>query len=269
MPTNHSLTPEDRRALQKIPVLLRKYPGQYGHLTNPTTQKYAHTLQGYPPAEAIRKAEEYRQEVQTQNDKEEAETKKAAQRKAELAKPYYSLGRSGLIGIMLRSLMASINWTPFISPNWYEMTDRGLIIHTPFANVTERLITHADLAERRRELGVNPPAYFDAILNFLKQLRFKVSAPWGSITVREPGSGVILAELVDFWPEINVAKLRKDLTAIHRANNPYATHLVLPKLVDFYSYYIDEWDDEYRIASDVESETASEAPTVTESSSEE
>jgi hypothetical protein len=248
MANRRSLTLADRQALAKIRELLSRYPGQYGRLDDPLTRRYAQELLRYPPAEAIIKAEQYRQEVKEHNDKQEALTEKAKERRAELRqKPIYSLGRTGLAGILLRSFMASLNWTPLLSPNWYELTDRGLIVHTPFANVTERVITHGDLVERRRELGVNPPTYFDSIIGFLKQLRITAKTPWGTITLREPGSGVVLGEVVEIRPDDKLALIRRGLADIHRANEPYAAHLVLPKLVDFFSYYIDEWDEEFHL----------------------
>jgi hypothetical protein len=255
MANRRPLTPEDHQALVKIRELLRKYPGQYGRLDDPLTRQFAQKLLQYPPAEAIVKAEEFRQEVKVHNDKQESEVKKAQQLKDQLkTQPVYSLGRTGLVGVFFRSFMASVNWTPLLSPNWYELTDAGLVVHTPFANVTERTITHADLAEKRRELGVNPPSYFDSVIGFLKQLRINAKTPWGTITVREPGSGVVLGEVVEIQPEQKLAQIRKGLAFIYRANNPYATHHVLPKLVDFFSYYIDEWDDEYRLQPVVTSE---------------
>lgn len=248
MATKPELTDADRRALEQIRDLLRKYPGQYGRLDDPLTLRYAQELLHFRPSEAIAKAEEFRQQVKAHNDREEELTALAQQRQTELrARPIYSLGYGGLIGVLLRSLMASINWTPLSSPNWYELTDRGLIVHTPLAIVTERVVTHRDLQEKRLELGVNPPAYLDRLIGFLKQLRIKFVIPWGQITLREPGSGVTLAEVVEIKPEEKLAQIRRDLAVLYRAANPYATHLVLPKLVDFYSYYIDEWDDEYRL----------------------
>ncbi|RIK42417.1 MAG: hypothetical protein DCC55_08950 [Chloroflexi bacterium] len=264
MATKPELTDTDRKALKQIRELLRKYPAQYGRLDDPLTQRYAQELLHFRPSEAIVKAEEFRQEVKARNDQEEELAAAAEQRRAELrARPIYSLGYAGLIGVLLRSFVASINWTPLSSPNWYELTDRGLIVHTPLANVTERVVTHRDLQEKRLELGVNPPVYLDRLIGFLKQLRINYRTPWGQITLREPGSGVVLAEVVEIRPDEKLAQIRADLAALHRAADPYANHLILPKLVDFFSYYIDEWDDEYRLypplATEVAENTSEEA----------
>jgi hypothetical protein len=243
------LTTEDRQALEQIRSLLKRYPGQYGRLDDPQTRQFAQELLQYPPAEAVRKVEEFRQQIKSFNDTQEEKDADAVKVKERLKQqPIYSLNRGGILGIFFRSFMASLNATPLASPNWYEVTDRGLIIHAPFATVTERLVTHRDLQEKRIELGVNPPVYFDALIGFLKQLRFRFSTPWGTITVREPGSGVTLTEVVEIWPDRKLAQIRQALADLHRANNRYAAHQILPKLVDFYSYYIDEWDDEYRIS---------------------
>jgi hypothetical protein len=243
-----NLTDADREALKKIRDLLERYPGQYGRLDDPQIQRFAQELLHYPPAAAVVRAEEFRQQVKDEND-QQAQIDQAAQGRLQELKdrPIYSLNRGGILGIMFRSFMSSVNGTPLASPNWYELTHRGLIIHAPFSTVTERLITFRDLQEKRIELGVNPPVYFDAPIGFLKQLRIRAQAPWGTITVREPGSGVTLAEVVEIWPEARLAQIRKDLAILHRAHNPYAHHRVLPKLVDFFSYYIDEWDEDYRL----------------------
>lgn len=248
MPTKPKLTEADHEALRQIRELLRKYPGQYGRLDDPLTLRYAQELLHYRPSEAIIKAEEFRQQFKAHNDREEELTELARQRRDELkARPVYSLGYGGIIGVFLRSIMASINWTPLSSPNWYELTERGLIVHTPLANVTERVVMHRDLQEKRLELGVNPPAYLDRMIGFLKQIRISYRTPWGQITLREPGSGVTLAEVVEIRPDEKLAQIRKDLATLHRVANPYATHLILPKIVDFFSYYIDEWDEEYHL----------------------
>jgi hypothetical protein len=248
MAARPNLTDADREALKQIRELLRSYPGQYGRLDDPQIQRFAQELLRYPPAEAIVRAEEFRQQVKDENEKQALIDQEAQNRLQELkARPIYSLNRGGILGILFRSFMASVNGTPLVSPNWYELNDRGLIIHAPFSTVTERVVTFRDLQEKRIELGVNPPVYFDAPIGFLKQLRIRVQAPWGTITVREPGSGVTLAEVVEIWPEARLAQIRKALADLHRAANPYANHKVLPKLVDFFSYYIDEWDDSYRL----------------------
>ncbi|MCL4862587.1 MAG: hypothetical protein KJZ93_24460 [Caldilineaceae bacterium] len=249
MLVKRKLTDEDRKALKQIRTLLKRYPGQYGRLDDPMVRQFAQDLLHYPPSEAIVKAEEFRERVKNINNSLEDEAEKAANRREELKKnPVYSLGRAGLAGIMLRSFMSSVNGTPLSSPNWYELNERGLVVHTPFSIVTERVVTHRDLQEKRFELGVNPPVYFDSILGFLKQLRINASAPWGQITLREPGSGVTLAEVVEIRPEQQLAKIKKDLALLYRAANPYANHLMLPKMVDFFSYYIDEWDDELQFS---------------------
>lgn len=248
MPARDELTPADHEALRQIREILRRYPGSFGRIEDPLTQQMAQELLHYPPRQAVRKAEEFRERVKQRNDAEEALSDKAKARVAQLKeRPVYSLGRSGLFGAFFRSFMASVNATPLSSTNWYELTDRALIFHMPFASVTERPVTHRDLVEKRLELGVNPPVYFDWILGMLKQLRINVQSPWGTITLREPGSGVTLAEIVEIKPSEKLAELRKDLAAIHRASYPYAHHVVLPRLVDLFSYYIDEWDPEFRV----------------------
>lgn len=165
MLVKRKLTEADRKALDQIWALLRKYPGQYGRLDDPTVRQFAQDLLHYPPSEAIVKAEEFRQRVRDFNNALEDEADKAEKRREELkSNPVYSLGRAGLAGIMLRSFMSSVNGTPLSSPNWYELNERGLVVHTPFSIVTERVVTHRDLQEKRFELGVNPPVYFDSIL---------------------------------------------------------------------------------------------------------
>lgn len=248
MPVRHKLTPADHEALRQIREILQRYPGSFGRIEDPLTQQMAQELLHYPPREAVRKAEEFREQIKRLNDLEEEKTAQAAKRMAELReRPVYSLGRTGIIGAFFRSFMASLNATPLTSTNWYELTDRGLVVHMPFSSVTERTVNHIDLLEKRLELGVNPPFYFDWILGMLKQLRINIQTPWGTITLREPGSGVTLAEIVELKPNLKLAQIRQDLAAIHRVRYPYVNHRLLPRLVDLYSYYLDEWDPEFRV----------------------
>jgi hypothetical protein len=241
---NYRLTSDDHEALNAIRELLRKYPPSAVGITDDSFTRLLAELINVPPTQAMQKARELRDRFRAHNDKEDVITEQARQRQQELKEhPIYNIGRPGLWGLFLRSFMASVNGTPFSSANWFELNDRGLVLHTPLAAVTERTVTARDLAEKRVELGVDPPAYLDRILAVLKQLRINVQTPWGRITAREPGSGLVLADIVTIRPNEKLATIKKDLSILMRADNPYVNYKRLPKVADFLSYYLDVWED--------------------------
>jgi hypothetical protein len=243
MTTIPDITAKDIQAIEEIRHFLLNYPTPYGqHKLDDLAMRYAQELVKYPPSQAMAKAKEFRDRLKALNEREEVESDKALARRQDLKEhPIYNVGRPGLISMITRSMLASINGTPFDAINWFEVTDRGLVLHTPVAAVSERVITSRDLQEKRVELGVDPAAYFDRPLAWLKQLRFNVQAPWGRISFREPGSGLVLGEVVTFKPEEKLASIRAALATLARAADPYARHKLLPSIADFLGYYLDDW----------------------------
>lgn len=198
----------------------------------------AMSLSRLPADEALQRAEAHIASIQAANERNEERYQKALKELDELEdNPITSASRRGLIGYLTRQILATLNGTPSISLRWFEVMEDGLHMYQPFATVTERMVTHADLAEGRLVLSVNPPGYMDAILGFLRQFRDSVSAPWGEVVVYEPGSGDIVATAVAWRPEGKVRQIRKALENIHLAQNPYVNYQRVPRKVDLLSYY--------------------------------
>lgn len=204
----------------------------------PELASIANRLSRLPADQALAQAERHIAAIQQANEKLE-ERAEAAQAKVDKLKdePITSAGKRGLMGYLKRQLLATINGTPAISLRWFEVKDDGLHMYQPFATVTERTVTHGDLAEGRIVLSVDPPGYLDAILGFLRQFRSGVSAPWGQVVAYEPGSGETVATVVAWKPDYKVKRIREALEAIFLAQNPYVNYQRVPRKVDLLSYY--------------------------------
>jgi len=238
------LSPADREALNKIRRMFQEERATNWGMPEEYAFKYAHELVNASPAEALEKAKQFINELREHNAKEDEKFKQAKARKEELKKnPISNVGSRGIWGYIRRQILAAINGTPFSSLNILEVDDSGLQVYLPFAPVSQRTIKHKDIQEKRALLSVNPPAYLDSILGYLKQFRKNIPIPIGEIVLYEPGSGKTIASAVAQRPDLKLEEIKKALEQLHRVENPYEKHKRLPRVVDLLIYYdLNHWE---------------------------
>jgi hypothetical protein len=203
----------------------------------------AQELAEVPPTQVVAKAKEILAKLKANNLKEKDKREKAKTIVADLkTNSITNLGRPGLIGYLQRSIMASVNGTPLNALNWMEVNDKGLQVYTPLAPVSQRTFKHRDFTSNKVVMSVDPPAYFDALIGLLKQLRIPFASPWGQIILYEPSSGRNLAEAVAIWPDRKIKQIREALLQVHLVENPFEGYRRLPRLVDLLGYHLEEWD---------------------------
>ncbi len=238
-----TITPEQIEAFDQIRRIFREHGETNWNMPPEIAIQYAQELADVPPDQVRQKAREILQKLKDNNTKEKQKREKAKERVAALkANSITNLGRPGLIGYLQRSIMASINGTPLNALNWMEVNDKGLQVYTPLAPVSQRTFKQRDLAGNRVVLSVDPPAYFDALIGLLKQLRINFTTPWGQIIVYEPSSGRNLGEAVALWPDRKIKEFRDALMQIHLVENPFEGYQRLPRMVDLLGYHVEEWD---------------------------
>lgn len=229
--------PEEQAAKQKIREIVEQSVPTNWQLP-PELASIANRLARLPADQALEQAEAHIAKIQAANERTEDRAEQAEQEVNNLTDdPITSASRRGLLGYLTRQLLATLNGTPSIALRWFEVDEGGLHMYQPFATVTERTVTHADLSEGRIVLSVDPPGYMDAILGFMRQFRSSISAPWGQVVAYEPGSGDIIATAVAWKPEEKVRRIRTALEAIYLAKNPYVNYQRVPRKVDLLSYY--------------------------------
>lgn len=238
------LSQADREALSKIRRMFQEERPTTWGMPEEYAFKYAHELVNAAPAEALEKAKQFINELREHNAKEDEKFKQAKARKEELKKkPISNVGSRGIWGYIRRQILAAINGTPFSSLNILEVDDSGLQVYLPFAPVSQRTIKFKDIKERKVLLSVNPPAYLDSMLGYVKQFRKNVAIPIGEIVVYEPGSGKTIASAVAQRPDLKAKEIEDALQQLHRVENPYEKHKRLPRVVDLLIYYdLNHWE---------------------------
>lgn len=250
---NQNPLPTDEQAKAEIEQIVEDERPTIWEMDQVYAVQFSQELIKSRPPKALARARRFRKSLEEHNKKEDKESAEAQKRRDALSKkPLYSSGEPGFLDSLFRSFLAGLNGTPGSWLNWMELNDKSLTVYTPFTSVTERKITQKDLDDKRFELGVNPPVYFDGILGQLRSFgiqnlwtpwgKVKIRTPWGQIVVREPGSGKELAAVVALWPNDKLDAFRKGLQQIYRAEHPFDKHKRLPKLSDLFNLYIDEWE---------------------------
>ncbi|MEZ4617777.1 MAG: hypothetical protein R2867_20020 [Caldilineaceae bacterium] len=190
------------------------------------------------PTLALIKASTYIQRLRRRNRSEQTKLVKARETRNKLrAEPITNAGPRGIKGLIQRWLLASLNATPFDNFNWIEVNQDGLQIYTPFATVSQRTIRPQQIIDGSIVLSVNPPAYLDPILGFLRQFRRNIQVPLGEIVVYEQGSGRTVARAIALHPDKKIKEMRAALEFLHLLENPYRRHQRLPRLRDILIYY--------------------------------
>lgn len=150
--------------------------------------------------------------------------------------PITNAGSRGARGLLIRWLLATLNASPTSGLNWMEVTKDGLQIYQPLATVSQRTIKHPQLAQNQLVISVNPPAYFDAPLGYLKQFFADITTPWGEIVVYEGGGARIVASAVAIWPAAKIKEIRAALELLHLAANEHEGFRRIPRLRDMFIY---------------------------------
>jgi len=150
--------------------------------------------------------------------------------------PITNAGSRGIRGLLIRGLLATLNASPTSGLNWMEVTKDGLQIYQPLATVSQRTIKYPQLAQNQLVISVNPPAYFDAPLGYLKQFFADITTPWGEIVVYEGGGARIVASAVAIWPAAKIKEMRAALELLHLAANEHEGFRRLPRLRDMFLY---------------------------------
>lgn len=243
--SNQDFTSEsERRALEKIRTLLEQRAETNWTMPDEYAFKKAHDIARLSPLEALREAKQYIESLREQNRTAQSRIESAQKRKQDLAEhPITNAGPRGLKGFIQRWALSLLNGTPFTNFNWIEVNQDGLQIYTPLATVSQRTITYKQLESGAVVLSVDPPAYLDQLLGFLRQFRRNVSVPWGELVVYEPGSGRNIARAIAMWPYEKQKEMTDALKQIYLLNQPYQGYKRLPRLRDLLIYY-DVHDDE-------------------------
>ncbi len=243
--SNQNLSADpDRRALDKIRALLEQRAETNWAMPDEYAFKKAHDIARLSPLEALREAKQYIEGLREQNRTAQSKIDAAQKRKQELAEhPITNAGPRGLKGFIQRWALSLLNATPFTNFNWIEVNQDGLQIYTPLATVSQRTITYKQIEGGAIVFSVNPPAYLDQILGFLRQFRRTVPVPWGELVVYEPGSGRNIARAIAMWPYDKQKEMTDALKHLALLNQPYQGYKRLPRLRDLLIYY-DVHDDE-------------------------
>lgn len=204
---------------------------------------FAQDIAHYPPIEALKKVQEYINRIRDNNLKQRSKYEDASKYKAELnANPITNAGSRGLTGYFWRQILATINATPLTSLNLFEVNGDGLQIFQPFATISRRVVRWRELKNNELTLSVNPPAYFDWLLGFLRQFSRNIVSPWGELVLYERGSGRDIARAVALWPDTKIKEIRAALERLSLADDRDANRRVEPRKVDLLTYYdVDDW----------------------------
>ncbi len=237
------LTPDDRAALEEIRRLLAHPMGTNWAMPEEYLM-FAQDIAHYPPAEARAKVQEYIDRIRTQNAKQRGKFENSLKFRAEITEnPLTNAGRRGVIGYFWRQILSTINGTPLTSLNLFELTTDGLQIFQPFATISKRTVRWRELKNNELTLSVNPPAYLDWLLGFLRQFFRNIATPWGEIVLYERGSGRDIARAVALWPDAKIKMIRSALEQLALAENQYEGRKREPRKVDLLSYYeVGEWE---------------------------
>jgi len=234
----------DQRARRKIRALLDERAETNWAMPEEYAFKKAQDIAQLSPIEALREAKQYIESLREQNRTAQSKIDAAVKRKQELAEhPITNAGPRGLKGFIQRWALSLLNATPFTNFNWIEVNQDGLQIYTPLATVSQRTITYKQIEGGAVVFSVDPPAYLDQILGFLRQFRRTVTVPWGELVVYEPGSGRTIARAIAMWPYDKQKEMTDALRYLALLNQPYQGYKRLPRLRDLLIYY-DIHDDE-------------------------
>jgi hypothetical protein len=238
-----TLTPDDRRALEEIRRLITHPIGPNWAMPSEYLI-FAQDIAHYPPAEALQKVQEYIGKVRENNLKQRGKYEDSVKYKAELnANPITNAGRRGVIGYFWRQFLATLNATPLTSLNLFELNGEGLQIFQPFATISKRTVRWRELKSNELTLSVNPPAYFDWLLGFLRQFFRNIVTPWGELVLYERGSGRDIARAVALWPDAKIREIRTALEKLSLGEDPNANRKIEPRKVDLLTYYdVEEWN---------------------------
>lgn len=244
MPNLNELSERDQRALDKIRTLLQERTETNWAMPDEYAFKKAHDIARLPPLEALRTAKEYIEELRKQNDTAQARIDAALKRRKELTEnPITNAGPRGFKGFLQRWGLSLLNATPFDNFNWIEVNQDGLQVYTPLATVSQRTITYRQIESNAVVLSVDPPAYLDQFLGFIRQFRRGISIPWGELVVYEPGSGRTVARAIAIRPYEKLREMTDALRQLHILQQPYQGYKRLPRLRDLLIYY-DVHDDD-------------------------
>jgi hypothetical protein len=244
MSNPNELSKNEQRALEKIRALLDSRADTNWAMPDEYAFKKAHDIAQLKPIEALREAKQYIDELRKQNNDAQAKIDAAQKRKKELTeRPITNAGPRGFKGFLQRWGLSLLNATPFTNFNWLEVNQDGLQVYTPLATVSQRTITYRQIESGAVLLSVDPPAYLDQILGFMRQFRRSVAVPWGELVVYEPGSGRTVARAIALWPYDKLKEITDALKLLHLLNQPYQGYKRLPRLRDLLIYY-DIHDDE-------------------------
>lgn len=240
----NELSEKDRRALEKIRSLLEERAETNWNMPDEYAFQKAHAIAKLSPIEALRAAKEYIEDLRKQNDTAQARIDVALKRKKELSEnPITNAGPRGLKGFLQRWGLSLLNGTPFDNFNWLEVNQDGLQVYTPLATVSQRTITYRQIESNAVLLSVDPPAYLDRFLGFMRQFRRNISVPWGELVVYEPGSGRTVARAIALRPYEKLKEMTDALRQLHHLTQPYQGYKRLPRLRDLLIYY-DVHDDD-------------------------
>jgi len=240
-----TFSPEDSKALNEIRRILQEH--RESNWTMPEkhamfAQDIAHDL----PAQAYTRVDAYIKNMREHNLKQRQRFEQAQKFKQDIKNDVIpeitNAGQRGIIGYFWRSFLATTNATPLSSLNFFEITEDGLLVEQPFVTVSRRVFKFKELANNEITMSVNPPAYLDWLLGFLRQFFRKITSPWGEIVIYERGSGREIARAVALWPEQKIKVFRGALETLHLAENQFAGREREPKKIDLLSYYdVEYW----------------------------
>lgn len=152
------------------------------------------------------------------------------------ALPLTNAGPRGLKGLVQRWLLTTLNATPTSGLNWMEVTKDGLQIYQPLATVSQRTIKYRQVRDGQVVLSVDPPAYLDSFLGFMRQFRRNIDTPWGEIVIYEGGGARVIARAIALSPGGKVKQIRTALELLHLAENEHEGFRRLPQLQDLFIY---------------------------------
>lgn len=229
---------KQERAREKIRELLDERAETNWSMPEEHAFKIAQDIARLSPLEALQAAKKYIDDLRKQNATAQARIEAAQTRKKELAeKPITNAGSRDFKGFLQRWALSWLNATPFSNFNWIEVNQDGLQIYTPLAAVSQRTVTYEQIRSGAIVLSVDPPAYLDQILGFLRQFRRNITVPWGELVVYEPGSGRNIARAIALWPEAKLKEMREALMQLSLLQQPYQGYKRLPRLRDLLIYY--------------------------------
>ncbi|MCX6047152.1 MAG: hypothetical protein NT075_18770 [Chloroflexi bacterium] len=241
--TTERLTAADRAALNEIRRLLSHPIGTNWTMPDEYLM-FAQDIAHLPPAQARARVQEYIDKIRAQNAKQRERFENAVKFRAEIVdNPLTNAGKRGVIGYFWRQILSTLNGTPLTSLNLFELTTDGLQIFQPFLTISKRTVRWRELKNNELTLSVNPPAYFDWLLGFLRQFFRNIVTPWGEIVLYERGSGRDIARAVALWPDSKIRQFRWALEQLSFAENQYEGRKREPRKVDLLTYYeVEEWD---------------------------